>query len=170
MLLYHFLIKKFVACDSSYRSAEENKICKIGCDLRAKNGLSNIYDENNVSLFGPNMDFLESDEVLRYEVVHGYYYQYKIPEAYVKTAPARKGKLHNKNDWLDCASKSSGIPRWVLLSAILSAILIALFLSLSADRQQEEAERNKDDKCCLIKDKVESKTSVLDTAPHNYKV
>lgn len=33
-----------------------------------------------------------------------------------------------EGDWLDCASLNSGIPKWILLSAIVVALLVMLYL------------------------------------------
>lgn len=41
---------------------------------------------------------------------------------------------------MDCASRNSGIPRWILLSAILSAVLIALWLSFSTEKRNGSEE------------------------------
>lgn len=45
-----------------------------------------------------------------------------------------------KGDWLDCASRNSGIPKWMLLTAILLAVLAALWLSLSYDDKEVKEE------------------------------
>lgn len=54
----------------------------------------------------------------------------------------------NTGDWLDCASRNSGIPRLILLVAITAAVLIALWLSFSTDKRTEGDE---DDDENLIK-------------------
>lgn len=81
-------------------------------------------------------------------------YKYKMPEVQVKTMPIVTVKTLPAGDWLDCASRNSGIPRWVLLTAILAAVLVALFLSFSAERRDDSsatAENEKIDRQYLVK-------------------
>lgn len=39
-------------------------------------------------------------------------------------------------DWLDCASRNSGIPRWILISAILLAILLGIWLIFASEKRE----------------------------------
>lgn len=183
------------ACGRSY-TGEENGVCKIGCDLLYQNKdlySSHLFSENAdaLLLLEPSQDFIEADDdvfedpsILR-QIDSGFD-KYKIPETHTKTMPVAKDtanivivKKSPVGDWLDCASKNSGIPRWILLTAILSAVLIALFLSFSSEKREENnsstEKGSKGDNCYLIKNEFipekESKTAILDvqfSAPPKY--
>lgn len=137
-------------------------MCRLGCDLMYQNReqfkalLS--ADDSNKLLAARNIKlitgFSDSSIFSRVDTVA----DYKIPEEHKKTMPAventyTRPAIKTSSDWLDCASKNSGIPRWVLLTAILAAVLIALFLSFSADKREEsDADKNgKLDERYLIK-------------------
>lgn len=78
----------------------------------------------------------------------------------------------DSGDWLDCASQNSGIPRWILLAAISSAVLVALWLSFSSDKKNSQDENNMnvdipDDKLLIANHEilVEKDPSMLETPP-----
>ncbi|XP_014211653.1 uncharacterized protein LOC106641672 [Copidosoma floridanum] len=75
----------------------------------------------------------------------------KLPETYLKTIPIDTGSMdytapseyleENEkstslpgSDWLQCASRHTGIPRWLLALAIATAALSALWLCLSPEK------------------------------------
>lgn len=64
--------------------------------------------------------------------------KYKIPETHIRTMPINnKTREYKKDsgDWLDCASQNSGIPRWILLTSMLSGVLIALWLCFATEKK-----------------------------------
>lgn len=80
--------------------------------------------------------------------------------------------VKESRDWLDCASYNSGIPRWILLSAILSAVLIALWLSFSTEKRNSQEPTIMlditDDKMILINDDTEKDPKLLEANPGIY--
>lgn len=130
-------------------------------------------NENDIMVMDPDLDFLEndilSDPSIRSQIDVNYKTAYKIPETRIRSMPIEDTNIERKDrvvmrvsvtsgDWLDCASKNSGIPRWVLLSMILSAVLMALWLSFSTEQKEEQSEDGatekcgslRQDECCLI--------------------
>nr|CAH7763659.1 unnamed protein product [Callosobruchus chinensis] len=141
-----------ISCEESYIEKKENEICKTGCDLMAKEQESLtsallIEEENTIVLASPDrdieLDFL-SDPSLKSQIEVGFNVDYKIPETHIRTMPIEISEeeinIRETSDWLDCASRNSGIPRWILLSAILSAILVALWLSFSSEKHVNQDE------------------------------
>lgn len=156
---------------------------------------SHLFSENAdaLLLLEPSQDLIEADDDVFEDPsilsqIDSGFDKYKIPETHTKTMPVAKdtANIHSSvvvkapaGDWLDCASKNSGIPRWILLTAILSAVLIALFLSFSSEKREENNSNakkgSKVDDWYLVKNEFnpekESKTAVLDvqfTAPPKY--
>lgn len=82
-----------------------------------------------------------SDPNIQNQLEFGYNVEYKIPETRIRTMPIEQiidfNQKQNSGDWLDCASRNSGIPKLILLVAIVSAVLIALWLSFSTDKRVE---------------------------------
>lgn len=83
----------------------------------------------------------------------------------------------DSGDWLDCASRNSGIPRWILLAAISSAVLVALWLSFSSDKKSLQDEDNvdidiPDDKLILENHELfmEKDPNILETPPLYYEL
>nr|CAI5850086.1 unnamed protein product [Callosobruchus analis] len=141
-----------ISCEESYIEKKENEICITGCDLMAKEQESLtsallIEEENTIVLASPDrdieLDFL-SDPSLKSQIEVGFNVDYKIPETHIRTMPIEISEeeinIRESSDWLDCASRNSGIPRWILLSAILSAILVALWLSFSSEKHVNQDE------------------------------
>lgn len=98
-----------------------------------------------------------SDPNIQSQLDFGYNVEYKIPETRIRTMPIEQmidyNQKQNTGDWLDCASRNSGIPRLILLVAITAAVLIALWLSFSTDKR---AENDMDDDENLIKEDLVS--------------
>lgn len=69
-------------------------------------------------------------------------------------------------DWLDCASRNSGIPRWILLTAILSAVLVALWLSFSTEKRNSQDEQIVDIDVPDDKLIIESEALVMEKDPN----
>lgn len=86
-------------------------------------------------------DFL-SDPSIKSQLEIGFNIDYKIPETRIRTMPIEvQEKFLTKDqnvDWLDCASRNSGIPRWLLILPILLAVLIALWLSCLTEKQKNQ--------------------------------
>ncbi|KAG5880536.1 hypothetical protein JTB14_026769 [Gonioctena quinquepunctata] len=161
----------FISCEESYIVKEENDICKTGCRIMAKeqeNLVSTLIleTENSIVLARPDgeieFDFL-SDPSIKSQLEIGFNVDYKIPETRIRTMPIEiteeEIRVKESSDWLDCASRNSGIPRWILLSAILSAVLIALWLSFSSEKRNSLEEEMADvdvpdDKLILENDDV----------------
>lgn len=103
-----------------------------------------IIEESSIVLASPDKDIefdLLSDPSIKSQLEIGFNIDYKIPETHIRTMPIEiKGLSKDSGDWLDCASRNSGIPRWILLTAILSAILVALWLSFSTDKRNSQDE------------------------------
>lgn len=101
---------------------------------------------NNIVLAEPDMELIEtdflSDPSIKSQLEIGFNIDYKIPETHIRTMPIElqdKYLTRTQNvDWLDCASRNSGIPRWLLLSAILLAVLFALWLSCLTEKQRHQ--------------------------------
>ena len=66
------------------------------------------------------------------------------------------------SDWLECASRHTGIPRWLLILAIATAALSALWLYLYPEKSTESI-----DKITLVKPSAQSKVTIYlpDEAP-----
>ncbi|XP_012273385.1 transmembrane protein 59-like isoform X2 [Orussus abietinus] len=106
----------------------------------------------------PENDIL-TDPGLRKELFPGWWDSngFKLPQTYIKTVPIDSGTSdygipsdysgENEqsvsmpgSDWLQCASRHTGIPRWLLASSIAVAALSALWLCLSPDKSIELGE------------------------------
>ncbi|CAH1974005.1 unnamed protein product [Acanthoscelides obtectus] len=167
-----------ISCEESYIEKKENEICKTGCDLMAKEQESLtsallIEAESTIVLASPDRDIeldLLSDPSLKSQIEVGFNVDYKIPETHIRTMPIEISEeeinIRETTDWLDCASRNSGIPRWILLSAILLAILVALWLSFSSEKHviQEEVIADigiPDDKLILENDTASEKYKLM---------
>lgn len=94
--------------------------------------------------------------------------KYKIPETHIRTMPINnKTREYKKDsgDWLDCASQNSGIPRWILLTSMLSAVLFALWLCFATEKKTCK-EQNKDKDLILEDNVVED--NVPEKVPINF--
>ncbi|RZC37640.1 BSMAP domain containing protein [Asbolus verrucosus] len=146
-----------LSCNESYIVVKENEICLQGCDLMAKKRHSEMStflvlteeeDSNNIVLAEPDLEILESDLLsdpsIKSQLEIGFNIDYKIPETHIRTMPIEFKddtivvKSDYSGDWLDCASRNSGIPRWILLTAFLSAVLVALWLSFTTEKKNSE--------------------------------
>ncbi|KAJ8917771.1 hypothetical protein NQ315_010677 [Exocentrus adspersus] len=173
-----------ISCEESYIVKEENGICKTGCDLIAKqedfaNNDFVIDSEENIVLASPDREIefdLLSDPSIKSQLETGFNVDYKIPETHIRTMPIEVSEeeitIKESRDWLDCASYNSGIPRWILLSAILSAVLIALWLSFSTEKRSNQEPTVMidvdDDKMILINDNIEKDPKFLEANPDVY--
>ncbi|XP_058800721.1 uncharacterized protein LOC131669682 [Phymastichus coffea] len=107
----------------------------------------------------PDNDLL-ADPGLGKEILPGWWDTdgFKLPETYFKTVPIDSGTVDYGipseyiiesekstsipgSDWLQCASRHTGIPRWLLAFVIASAALSALWLCLSPDKSPEPIEK-----------------------------
>lgn len=111
----------------------------------------------NFVLTEPELEFLEFelyDPNIQNQIDLGYNVEYKIPESYSRTMPIEQivENIQNRHsgDWLDCAARNSGIPKWLLLIAIAYAIIVALWLGLSY--LERRLEHQESDETCLIRD------------------
>ncbi|CAG9862593.1 unnamed protein product [Phyllotreta striolata] len=140
-----------ISCEESYIIKDENDICQTGCNLMAKEqeifiATFLIETENSIVLASPDKEIefdLLSDPSIKSQLEIGFNIDYKIPATNIRTMPIEieeEIKVKETGDWLDCASRNSGIPRWILLSAILSAVLIALWLSFSTEKRNASEE------------------------------
>jgi hypothetical protein len=59
------------------------------------------------------------------------------------------------SDWLQCASRHTGIPRWMLAVAIATAALSALWLCLSPEKMTDSIE-----KISLVKPNIPNKVTI----------
>lgn len=134
-----------------------------------------IESEENIVLASPDREIefdLLSDPSIKSQLETGV--DYKIPETHIRTMPIPEEgvTLKEPRDWLDCASYNSGIPRWILLSAILSAVLIALWLSFSTEKRNSQEPTIMlditDDKMILINDDTEKDPKLLESNPCIY--
>ncbi|XP_018573306.1 transmembrane protein 59-like [Anoplophora glabripennis] len=170
-----------ISCEESYIVKEESEICKTGCDLIANQEVFVtdfvIESEENIVLASPDREIefdLLSDPSIKSQLETGV--DYKIPETHIRTMPIEITEeeitVKESRDWLDCASYNSGIPRWILLSAILSAVLIALWLSFSTEKRNNQEPTVmldiNDDKMILISDAGEKDPKLLETNPGIY--
>lgn len=124
-----------------------------------------VEDGNSVLMLQP-VDF-EPDDVLtdpglRRQFEHGWGNggdqsdDDRIPETHIRTLPMEnivaRGSVGENNpnlvslhsarmagDWLDCAARKIGLPRVVLASVVLFAMLTALWLCLAPDRRASNA-------------------------------
>ncbi|XP_028138340.1 transmembrane protein 59-like [Diabrotica virgifera virgifera] len=135
-----------ISCEESYIVKEEKDICQKGCNLMAREqetfiSAFIIETENSIVLASPDREIeldLLSDPSIKSQLEIGFNIDYKIPATNIRTMPIEieeEFKVKETGDWLDCASRNSGIPRWILLSAILTAVLIALWLSFSSEKR-----------------------------------
>lgn len=128
-----------------------------------QNELANVLvfieqdNPKNFIIAEPELEIFEfellNDPNIQSQLDFGHNVEYKIPETRIQTMPIEQIIDYNNQkqvtggDWLDCASRNSGIPKWILLTAILAAVLIALWLSLSTDKKGDA-----DDDVNLLKD------------------
>lgn len=118
----------------------------------------------NFIITEPELEVFEfellSDPNIQSQLDFGYNVEYKIPETRIRTMPIEQIVDYNQKqaagDWLDCASRNSGIPKWILLAAILSAVLIALWLSLSTEKRVDADDVN------LLKDGTQTDEEAVD--------
>ncbi|KAJ8977532.1 hypothetical protein NQ317_010052 [Molorchus minor] len=171
------------SCEDWYNiNNEEMAVCKTGCNLMSKeqdvliSGFL-IEQESVIEILNPDreveeFDFL-SDPSIRSQLEVGFNVDYKIPETHIRTMPIEiteeeiivQENTTKSGDWLDCASRNSGIPRWILLSAILLAVLIALWLSFSTEKRSSRDENIEidipDDKLILENEVIIEKDSSI---------
>lgn len=118
----------------------------------------NVGIDTNALLMSPEIpetDIL-TDPSLRKELLPGWWDSdgFKLPQTFVKTVPMDSGTADYGipsdysgendqsvslpgSDWLQCASRHTGIPRWLLGSAIVGAALSILWLCLFPKEQSD---------------------------------
>lgn len=102
----------------------------------------NLFSESDIEIFETD---LFSDPIIKTRLQLGYNFKYRIPETRIKTMPIldimEQRMLESKpqfpGNWLDCASRNSGIPKLVLLVALSFASIIVLFLLVSSIRYRD---------------------------------
>lgn len=140
-----------------------------------------IEEESSIVLASPDRDIefdLLSDPSIKSQLEIGFNIDYKIPETHIRTMPIEIKELtKDSGDWLDCASRNSGIPRWILLTAILSAVLVALWLSFSTDKRNSQDDNIieidiPDDKLLLESETfmIEKDPSMLEAPPVYFEI
>lgn len=154
----------FDSCFESYERTLMRNACVIGCKAMFKKKESEVTNvlllidqekPKNVIFLEPELELLESD-ILSDPLIHsqieiGYNIEYKIPETNIRTMPIvefiemeRETETRHQQqittDWLDCASRNSGIPKWILLPAILTAVVIAVWLSFGTFTERRDKE------------------------------
>lgn len=85
-----------------------------------------------------------SDPTIKNQIQLGYDLEYKIPETKIRTMPIAEilerriieSKSQASGDWLDCASRNSGIPKSILAIAILLAIVVVFILLIASARDR----------------------------------
>ncbi|XP_046616777.1 transmembrane protein 59-like [Neodiprion virginianus] len=114
--------------------------------------------DSSILLMSPDMpesDIL-TDPGLRKELLPGWWDSegFKLPQTYIKTVPIDSGAVDYGipsdysgeteqsasipgSDWLQCASRHTGMPQWVLAASMIAAALSALWLCLSADKSSD---------------------------------
>lgn len=166
----------FESCNESYQRALMRNACITGCKAMSKKKESEVTNvlllidqekQKNVIFLEPELELLESD-ILSDPLIHsqieiGYNIEYKIPETNIRTMPIeefiefeRESTTRHQQqittDWLDCAARNSGIPKWILMPAILTAVIIAVWLSFGTfterrDKEEILLEDEKNDEC-----------------------
>ncbi|XP_056640847.1 transmembrane protein 59-like [Diorhabda carinulata] len=164
-----------LSCGDSYIVKKEKDVCQTGCNLMAKEQETFISSflietENSIVLASPDRDIeldILSDPSIRSQLEIGFNIDYKIPATNIRTMPIEIEEEFkvNERDWLDCASKNSGIPRWILLLVILSSVLVALWLSFTLEKRNSVDEEVHemdipDEKLILTSDEVKEQNIV----------
>lgn len=152
----------YSSCSEAYKSPDL-EACTLGCSEMQKKKEAEIasgfvlYIEqeghSNIMVIQPELDQVEMDILadpgLRGQLDFGYSVEYKIPETHIRTMPINDGadsygippdmtikQYQPAGDWLDCASRNSGIPRWMLISAILLAVLLGIWLIFASEKRE----------------------------------
>ncbi|XP_065171260.1 transmembrane protein 59-like [Atheta coriaria] len=146
----------YSSCVDAYSQLDLNTACRKGCKNMLRKKQSELeavivyieQDTKNLDNPQPELDELEMTWFIENYAPRELHYvdgqrDYKIPESMYRTLPIETlfeelTKPMNpppSGDWLDCASRNSGIPKWILVSAIISAILVALYLSISSEKK-----------------------------------
>lgn len=151
----------FSSCTEAYLSPDF-EACKLGCNEMQKKRESDLSKgfvlyieqegQSNLMVVQPDIDQVDldilADPGLRGQLDVGYSVEYKIPETHIRTMPINDGSNYGippdmtlkqyqpAGDWLDCASRNSGIPRWILISAILLAILLGIWLIFASEKRE----------------------------------
>lgn len=150
-----------VGCSATWKRKEAADLSLIPLFLQFEQLRQQDRSGGAAVIVEPELEIVESEDLIleplmqnQIEII-GYSVEYKIPEAKIRTMPIddhwrteeiveaiddRRGnsqlqQQQPSGDWLDCASRNSGIPKWFLLLAIIVAILAALFLSISSERK-----------------------------------
>ncbi|XP_024936784.1 transmembrane protein 59-like isoform X2 [Cephus cinctus] len=143
-----------IGCDSMAKQRNLDLVCLLSVAIYVEEGV-----DSNILLMSPDVpdnDIL-TDPGLRKELLPGWWDSngFKLPQTYIKTVPIDAGTVDYGNpsdysgeteqsamipgsDWLQCASRHTGIPRWMLATAIVVAAISAVWLCLSPEKSEEE--------------------------------
>ncbi|OXU25226.1 hypothetical protein TSAR_015995 [Trichomalopsis sarcophagae] len=158
----------YSSCTEAYTVLQDMIACRIGCaSMENKRGTVSLASimhiqigdgvSPNILLISPDIsenDIL-TDPGLRKEILPEWWDSngFKLPETYFKTVPIDSGTVDYNvvseerspslpgSDWLQCASRHTGIPRWLLAFAIAAAALSALWLCLSPEKTTDTIEK-----------------------------
>ncbi|GJQ71493.1 hypothetical protein Trydic_g11210 [Trypoxylus dichotomus] len=147
-----------LSCMEAYINKENERACLTGCYTMGKrkeadlaniltflqqSSTKNLFLESDIEI--SESDLL-SDPMIKTQLQLGYSLEYKIPETKVKTMPISEiieqrileSKSQFPGNWLDCASRNSGIPKLILLLGLSFASILVLFLFFRALKVQTE--------------------------------
>ncbi|KAI4461359.1 transmembrane protein 59-like protein [Holotrichia oblita] len=145
----------YLSCKEAYLDTQNRMVCITGCNtmdnlmnvyaFMKQDNSRNLFSESDIEVFETD---LFSDPIIKTHLQLGYSFRYKIPETRVKTMPILEimeqrileSKSQFPGNWLDCASRNSGIPKIVLLVALSFASITALFLLISSIRYRDTAQ------------------------------
>nr|CAI5868173.1 unnamed protein product [Callosobruchus analis] len=121
-------------------------------------------EKNTVVLASPDRDTeldFPSDPSLKSQIEFGFNADYKIPDTPIRTMQIdiseEEINIREISDWLDCASRNSGIPRWIFL--------ISNFICNTCRILAELFNAEKTRKYELMLDEIESTLTLLENYP-----
>ncbi|XP_043270944.1 uncharacterized protein [Venturia canescens] len=156
------------SCTEAYQVLQDRSACTSGCDFMAAQKFADLLsilsvfyvEDSNVLLMSLDMpeNDVMTDPGLRKELLPGWWDTegFKLPQTFIKTVPkdadtmgdyggssvyygeTKQSVTINDSDWLQCASRHTGIPRWLLGSAIAVGATAAIWLRFIADRDVTE--------------------------------
>ncbi|CAG5104136.1 Protein of unknown function [Cotesia congregata] len=95
-----------------------------------------------------------SDPGLKKEILPGWWDTegFKLPQTYIKSVPQESGIDYNLSpdysgepdqsyswpatNWLQCASKHTGIPRWILSCSIILGVIVVIWIGLLSEKSE----------------------------------
>lgn len=151
-----------ISCNDSFGFTKERKVCAIGCHLISSNTENDVKmlvepinekSKKELVIGEPDTDLLESDMLMsdpsfKSQLEIGFNIDYKIPETHIRTMPIERKiyavRVVLKDSWLECVSKTSGIPRWILALVLFGAFVVVIGIMVMSLVSIMEPKKNED--------------------------